>query len=52
MQETGYEYTAKEVIPEEAVTRDVTEEADASTYQHTHHLSETSWEKLVVLEQL
>ena len=33
----GNEYAVKEVVPKEAVTKDVVEEADASIAQHTHH---------------
>ena len=37
IQSTGEEDADGEVVPEEAVTKDVAEEADASTVQHTHH---------------
>ena len=48
-QATGYEYAAKEVVPEEAVTKDVTEEVDASTAQHTHNQSGNPREKWRIL---
>ena len=47
---TGDKDTAKEVVPEEADTKDMAEEADASTADHTHHRSEISrdnWRILV-----
>ena len=37
IQATGDEDAAKEVVPEEAVTKDVAEEADASTAQNKHY---------------
>ena len=37
VQEMGEEDATKEVVPEEAVTKDVSEEAGASTSQNTHH---------------
>ena len=37
VQVTGEEDSAEEVVPEEAFTNDVAEEADASTANHTHH---------------
>ena len=45
IQATGEEDADEEVVPEEAVTKDVAEEAVDSTAQHTHHRSETSREK-------
>ena len=50
IQATGGEDEAEEVVPEEAVTKYVTEEADASTAQHTHNRSETSMDKWKILE--
>ena len=41
VQATGDEDAAEEVVPEEAFTKDVAKEADASTTQHTHHRSVT-----------
>ena len=49
IQATGDEDAAKEVKPEEAVTKNVAEEVDTSTAQHTHHRSETSREKWRIL---
>ena len=46
---TGDKDMAKEVVPEEEVTKDMTEEADASFVQHTLHCSETSREKWRIL---
>ena len=37
----GAEDAAKEIVPEEAVTKDVANKADTSTTQHTDRLSET-----------
>ena len=45
----GENDVADEFVPEEAVNKDVAEEADASTDQHTHHQSETSREKWRIL---
>ena len=42
VQSTGSEDAAKEVIQEEAVTKDMMGRADISTDQHTHHRPETS----------
>ena len=42
---TGDEDATEEVVSEEAVTKDVADEADASTAQNTHNKSETSREK-------
>ena len=39
----------EEVVPEEAVTKDAAEEADASTAHHTQHRSETSRRKWRIL---
>ena len=36
IQATGDKDAVKEFVPEDAVTKDVAEEADASTAQHTH----------------
>ena len=41
VQETGSDKAAGEVVQKGAVTKDVLGEANASTAQHTHHLSET-----------
>ena len=41
IQATGDEDVAEEVVPEEAVTKDVAEGADTSTAQNIHHQSET-----------
>ena len=49
IQATGDEDAAEEVILQESFTKDVVEEVDASTTQHTHHRSETSREKWRVL---
>ena len=35
----------EEVVPEEALTNDMVDDADASTAQHTHHQSGASREK-------
>ena len=51
VQATGDEDAAKEVILGEAVTKDVAEEADASTAHNTHHQSGTSREKWRILAQ-
>ena len=37
IQETGDEDAAKEVVPEDAVTKDVLEEVDVSIAHNTHH---------------
>ena len=42
VQATGAKDASKEVVPEEVVTKDMVDEADASTAQHIHHLSESS----------
>ena len=42
IQATGDKDETKEVLPEEAVTKEVAEEADDSTAYHTHHQSEAS----------
>ena len=39
VQAMGDEDVEKEVVPEEAVTKDVADEADTSTDQHTYHQS-------------
>ena len=49
IQATGGEDAAEDVVPEELVTKDVEEQADASTTQHKHHQSETSREKWRIL---
>ena len=49
IQATGDEDAAEEVVPEEAATKDVTEEADASSAHHTHHRSENSREEWGIL---
>ena len=41
----GVEDVDEEVVPEEAVTKDMAEKADTSTAQHINHRSETSREK-------
>ena len=33
---------AEEIVQDEVVTKDISDEADASIAQHTHHRSETS----------
>ena len=48
---TGTKNVAEEVLHEEAVTKDVVGEVDNSTDQHTYHQSETSREKLTILER-
>ena len=50
-QATGEEDAAKEVVPEESVTKYMTKEAGASTAQHTHHQSVTLREKWGILER-
>ena len=42
VQATEGEDVAKEFLPEDAVTKDVEDEANTSTAKHTHDLSETS----------
>ena len=42
IQSTGDKYADEEVVPEDAVTKDVEEKLDASTAQYTHHQSGTS----------
>ena len=37
VQSTGADDAAKEVVPEEAVTKDEADDTDASTSLHTHH---------------
>ena len=37
VQSTGADDAAKEVVPEEAVTKDAADDTDASTSLHTHH---------------
>ena len=49
IQATGDEDTAEEIVPEETVTKDVADETDASTTQHTHNQPEILWEKWRVL---
>ena len=49
IQETGDGYAAKEVVPEEAVTKELAEEADASTAQNKHHESESSRDEWRIL---
>ena len=51
MQARGYEDAAKEVLPEEAVTKEVADKTENSTAHHTHNLSETEMEKLWVLDK-
>ena len=51
IQSTGDEYVAMGVVPEEAVTKDMADEADASTAHHTHHQSGTSRDKWSILAQ-
>ena len=48
---TGDEGAADEVVPEEAVTKDMKEEVEALTAQNKHHRSETSREKWRILAQ-
>ena len=45
VQATGDEDAAEEVVPEEAVTKDVEDDMDDSTDQYTHHKSGTSRDK-------
>ena len=45
----GGKDAAKEVVPEEAVNKDVADEVDASNDQYTQHQSETSWDKWMIL---
>ena len=49
--EKGDEDAAEEVLLEEAVTKDMTEEAGPSTTHNTHHRSETLREKWRILAQ-
>ena len=49
IQATGDEDAAEESVLEEAVTKDVAEEADSSTARYTHIWSETSREKWRIL---
>ena len=49
IQATGDEEADEGVVPEDVVTKDVAEEAEASTAQNTHHRSETSREKWRIL---
>ena len=49
VQATGDENAAEEVVTEEAVTKDVADEAEASTAHHTHHQSGTSRDKWNIL---
>ena len=42
---------AEEVVPEEAVTKDVAERANTSTAQNTHHQPGTSREKWIILSR-
>ena len=49
VQAMGDEDAADEVVPEEEFTKDVVDEADTSTAQHTHHQSRTSREKWSIL---
>ena len=48
---TGDYEAAEEVVPEEAVTKNVAEEADDTTAHNTHHQSGTSREKWRILAQ-
>ena len=45
VQATGDKDADEEVVPEEALTNDMVDDADASTAQHTHHQSGASREK-------
>ena len=49
MQETGGKDVAEEVVGKEAVIKDETGEADASTDHYIHHISKTSRDKLMIL---
>ena len=49
VQATGNEDAADEVVPEEAVTKDVAGEADALTDHRTNNQSETSRDKWRIL---
>ena len=51
IQSMGVEDAAKEVVPEEAVTKDVADEAEASTAQNTHNQSGTSRGKWRIFAQ-
>ena len=50
-QATGSKDAAEGVVPEVAVTKYVADEAEASTAQNTHHRSETSKDKLKIMER-
>ena len=50
MRAMGAEDAAKEVVQEEAVIRDATVEADASTAQYTYNPSETSRGAFTILD--
>ena len=47
----GAEDANKEVVKEDAVTKDVSGKADDSIAKHRHHCSENSSEKLTILER-
>ena len=49
MQAIGSNDAAKEVVLNEAVTKDVANKVNASIAQHIHHLSKTSRKKLKIL---
>ena len=51
VQAMGYEDAAKEFVPEEAVTKDMAYEADASNALHTRHQPGTLREKWRILER-
>ena len=48
---TGDKEASEAVVPVDAVTKDVAEEADASTTQNTNHQSEISRDNWRILEQ-
>ena len=50
VQATGDYDADEEVLQEEAVIKDTTGDVDASATQHTNHQSETSKEKMKILE--
>ena len=49
VQEIGDKDADKELVPEEAVIKDMLNEADASNVIHTHHQAVTSREKWSIL---
>ena len=51
VQATGAEDASDEIVPEEAVTKDVADEAEYSTAQHTHNQSDNLRHKMTILER-